>query len=101
MVNPTNSPFYEAPEAFNCVGMNVTHDPNLCGVIDSVMRESMAFQSVVTGKIISKNCAGRENIFLDHARECFSGDIGSGLGNDATFAASAFHDSDNGRFLFV
>ena len=48
MVNPADSPFYKAPEAFNRVCMNVTHDPDLCGVVDSVMSESMIFQSIVT-----------------------------------------------------
>lgn len=98
MIHAADSPFYETPKTFNRVCVNVPHDIHLCSVVDSVMSESMLFQSVIAGKIISKNRAFRQNVFFHHASQsiCVHGRRGS-----CYHSAFAFNNSDNRGFLFV
>src|SRR5215510_1960236 len=68
VVHAAKSVFYETPESFNGLGVNVSHDVNLLTVLNAMMGIALVQlrDSVVNRKIISKDNALWQNTFLDN-----------------------------------
>lgn len=67
---------------------------HLRGVIDSVMQIAMMLQFVVSGKIVSKDRALGQHVFLDHADQGLFVDVEGSFSNDAALASFPFNDAD-------
>src|SRR5438128_1422358 len=103
VIDSTNSAFYQTPESFNRVRVNVAHYVNLGAVADSLMFLYAPSDTIIDRVLIDENCALWQYVFMYDPKDalcCHIGRSQSLYPADAAFAA-AFHDSDYWGFLFV
>src|SRR5882724_9782166 len=97
VVNAADPALHQTPESFDGLGMYVARDVNPCAVPDALVDVAFRLQPIVGDKIIGKNCAARQNVFLRQTVKSFLCGIGSNTRYDTASASrsAALGHADN------
>ena len=92
MVDAADTALDKAPEAFDGVGMSITADVDLSGVVDAFVPVSNTLQAAITPHLVGEHCRARHNLTLNERYERCGTDIRRDFGDYLPLAPYNSHD---------